>query len=96
MLEAVGCRNQNIANLSVTVKKETNVNTFIPELQKKLNALSGKAVYTVSNSSIAGDDTQLKINLTGADNQTLESMALTIQKPVETCPWISCAGDGRN
>ena len=83
----------NIANLSVTVKKGTDVNAFIPELQMQLNALSSKAVYTVSNSSIAGDDTQLKINLTGADNQTLDSMALSDPKPAETYPWISCAGD---
>jgi multidrug efflux pump subunit AcrB len=82
----------NIANLSVTVKKGTNVNAFIPELQKQLNDLSGKAVYTVSNSSIAGDDTQLKINLTGADNQTLESMALAIRNQLKLVPGLAVQG----
>ncbi|MDQ0199186.1 efflux RND transporter permease subunit [Neobacillus ginsengisoli] len=82
----------NIANLSVTVKKGTDVAAFIPELQKQLNSLSSKAVYTVSNASIAGDDTQLKINLTGADSQTLESMAQTVRNQLKLVPGLAVQG----
>lgn len=82
----------NIANLSVTVKKGTDVAAFIPELQKQLNSLSSKAIYTVSNASIAGDDTQLKINLTGADSQTLESMAQTVRNQLKLVPGLAVQG----
>jgi multidrug efflux pump subunit AcrB len=82
----------NIANLSLTLKKGTDINAFIPELQKQLNALTGKAVYTVSNANIAGDDSQLKINLTGADSQTLETMAKTIRNQLKLIPGLGVQG----
>ena len=82
----------NIANLSVTVKKGTNVNAFIPELQKQLNALSGKAVYTVSNSSIAGDDTQLKINLTGRIIRHWNQWRLPIRNQLKLVPGLAVQG----
>lgn len=82
----------NIANLSLNLKKGTDVITFIPELQKQLNALSGKAVYTVANANIAGDDSQLKINLTGADSQTLETMAQTIRNQLKLVPGLGVQG----
>ncbi|MDP4103463.1 MAG: efflux RND transporter permease subunit [Bacillota bacterium] len=82
----------NIANLSITLKKGTDVNTFIPELLKQLNGFSSKAVYTVSNASIAGDDSQLKINLTGADSQTLETMAQTIRSQLKLIPGLGVIG----
>jgi multidrug efflux pump subunit AcrB len=82
----------NIANLSLTLKKGTDINAFIPELQKQLNALSGKAVYTVSNANIAGDDSQLKINLSGADSQTLETMAQTIRNQLRLIHGLGIQG----
>jgi multidrug efflux pump subunit AcrB len=82
----------NIANLSITVKKGTDVDAFIPNFQKQVNSLSSKAVYTVSNQSIAGDDSQLKINITGSDGQTLESMAQTIRNQLKLVPGLSVQG----
>ncbi|MCM2535965.1 efflux RND transporter permease subunit [Neobacillus pocheonensis] len=82
----------NIANLSVNVKQGTDVAAFTIELQKQLNSLSSKAVYTVSNASMAGDDSQLKINLTGSDSQTLESMAQTIRNQLKLVPGLAVQG----
>lgn len=82
----------NIANLSITVKKDTDVDAFILSLQEQLNTLSSKAVYTVSNQSIAGDDSQLKINLTGADSQTLETMAQALRTKLKLVPGLSVQG----
>jgi multidrug efflux pump subunit AcrB len=82
----------NIANLSLTVKKGTDVDAFMLELQKQFNSLSNKAVYTVSNQSIAGDDSQLKINLTGADSQTLETMAQTIRNQLKLVSGLAVQG----
>ncbi|EIJ83132.1 efflux RND transporter permease subunit [Bacillus methanolicus] len=82
----------NIANISITLKKGTDVNAFISELQKQLNGLSGKAVYTVSNASIAGDDTQLKINLMGADSQKLETLAQTVRNQLKLIPGLAVQG----
>jgi multidrug efflux pump subunit AcrB len=82
----------NIANLSLNVKRGTDIAAFSSKLQKQLNSLSSKAVYTVSNASIAGDDSQLKINLTGADSQTLESMAQTVRNQLKLVPGLAVQG----
>ncbi|MDN3015974.1 efflux RND transporter permease subunit [Paenibacillus sp. BSR1-1] len=82
----------NIANLSIKVKNGTDVNDFIKSLQNQLNSLSSKAVYAVSNQNIAGDDSQLKINLTGSDSQTLETMAQTIRNELKLIPGLSVQG----
>jgi multidrug efflux pump subunit AcrB len=82
----------NIANLSVKVKKGVDVNTFIPDFQAQLNALSSKAIYTVSNSSMASDDTQLKINLTGADSHTLETLTQAVQDKLKLINGLAVAG----
>lgn len=54
--------------------------------------MSGKAVYTVSNASIAGDDTQLKINLMGADSQKLETLAQTVRNQLKLIPGLAVQG----
>ena len=82
----------NIANLSIVVKNGVDVNRFMENLQNQLNSLTSKAVYTVSNLSIAGDDSQLKINLTGADSQTLEGLAQTIRNQLKLVPGLSVQG----
>ncbi|MGG3467161.1 efflux RND transporter permease subunit [Neobacillus pocheonensis] len=82
----------NNANLSIKVKEGNDVDAFIISLQKQLNALSSKAVYAVSNQNIAGDDSQLKINLTGSDSQTLESMAQTMRNELKLVPGLSVQG----
>ncbi|MBM7652342.1 efflux RND transporter permease subunit [Neobacillus cucumis] len=82
----------NIANLSIMVKEGTNINAFISSLQEQLNSLSSKAVFTVSNQNIAGDDSQLNINLSGADSQTLETIAQTIRNELKLVPELSVQG----
>jgi multidrug efflux pump subunit AcrB len=82
----------NIANLSVTVKQGTNVDSFIQSLQKQLTSLSSKAIYTVSNQRMAGDDSQLKINLTGADSGTLENTAQSIRNQLKLVPGLAVQG----
>ncbi|MGG1675564.1 efflux RND transporter permease subunit [Neobacillus sp. NRS-1170] len=82
----------NIANLSIKVKEGIDVNAFIMSLQKQLNASSSKAVFAVSNQNIAGDDSQLKINLTGSDSQTLETIAQTVRNELKLIPGLSVQG----
>jgi multidrug efflux pump subunit AcrB len=82
----------NVANLSITVKQGTEVDAFTKKLQNQLNSLSSKAVYTVSNQSITGDDSQLKINLTGSDSGTLENMAKTIGNRLKLVPGLAVQG----
>ncbi|MCH6268846.1 efflux RND transporter permease subunit [Neobacillus citreus] len=86
----------NIANLSIKVKEGTDVDNFIASLQKQLNAFTSKAVYAVSNQNIAGDDSQLKINLTGSDSQTLETMAQTVRNELKLIPGLSVQGAADN
>lgn len=82
----------NVADLAVTVKPGTDINDFILQLQEQLDSLSSKAIYTVTNQNLAGDDTQLKINLTGSDSHTLEYMANTISNQLKTIPGLAVAG----
>jgi multidrug efflux pump subunit AcrB len=82
----------NIANLSISVKQGVNIDAFVLDLQRQLTSLSTKAIYTVSNKSIAGDDSQLKINLTGADSQTLESTAQTIRNQLKLVSGLAVEG----
>ncbi|OIK10856.1 acriflavine resistance protein B [Bacillus sp. MUM 116] len=82
----------NVANLSIQVKPGTDVNTLILELQNQFNSLSSKAIYTVTNQSISGDDSQLKINLTGSDSHTLEYMAGTIANQLTSVTGLSVQG----
>ncbi|MFD0048004.1 efflux RND transporter permease subunit [Actinomycetes bacterium NPDC127524] len=82
----------NIANLSITVKKGEHPDRFMRQLQKQLQTFSSKAVFTVSNSSIAGDDSQLKINITGADSDALESAAGIIRNKLKLVPGLAVQG----
>ncbi|RXY98854.1 efflux RND transporter permease subunit [Fictibacillus sp. S7] len=79
----------NVANLLVSLKQGTDVNSFMKVLQKQLDARSGKAIYTVTNQRIAGDDSQLKINLTGAAPETLEAMAQSIGQHLSHIPGLA-------
>ncbi|MDN4522963.1 efflux RND transporter permease subunit [Fictibacillus fluitans] len=79
----------NVANLLVSIKPGTNVDSFMKGLQKQLDAHSGKAIYTVTNQRIAGDDSQLKINLTGADTETLEVMGQNIGRRLSHIPGLA-------
>ncbi|SFD76547.1 Multidrug efflux pump subunit AcrB [Bacillus sp. OV194] len=79
----------NVANLFVTVNTDTNLASFIENLQKQLDSIKGKAVYTVTDQRIAGDDSQLKINFTGSDHETLESMAHSIGQKLVRVPGLA-------
>jgi multidrug efflux pump subunit AcrB len=82
----------NVANLSISVKPGTDINDFMIQLKEQLDSLSSKAIYTVTNQNLAGDDTQLKINLTGSDSHTLEYMASTISNQLKPIPGLAVAG----
>lgn len=82
----------NIANIAVSVKKNADINAVIAELQQRLSSLSGSAVCTVTNQNISGDDSQLKINLTGADALTLENTAMLVRNKLMTVKGLSVTG----
>ena len=82
----------NVANLAVTIKPGTVINDFILQLQEQLDSLSSKAIYTVTNQNLAGDDSQLKINLTGSDSHTLEYVAGTIANQLQVIPGLAVEG----
>ncbi|RUS46975.1 efflux RND transporter permease subunit [Cohnella sp. AR92] len=82
----------NVANLSLTLHDKKHLNSFIASLQDSLNRIAGKSVITVSNQNIAGDDSQMKIMLTGADQKTLESAAQTIRTRLASIDGLSVNG----
>lgn len=65
----------NVANLSVVLKNDKDVDSVIKELQKQLPTLSKLVTYTVTSQNISGDDSQMRILFTGSDQATLDNVA---------------------
>lgn len=82
----------NVANLSVSLKPGIKVKDFADQLQNQLNSISSKAIYTVTNQNIAGDDSQLKIYLTGSYPETLNNLASTISNQLKLIPGLAVEG----
>lgn len=82
----------NVANLSLTLHDKKHLNAFIQALQSSLNPIADKSVITVSNQNIAGDDSQMKIMLTGADQPTLEAAAQTLRTRLAAIDGLSVNG----
>jgi multidrug efflux pump subunit AcrB len=83
----------NVANLSVTLKNNKEVNTFITALQTSFSSAPKNVAITVTNQSLAGDDSQIKIMLTGADENTLESAAGLVRVKLADIEGLSVSGE---
>lgn len=82
----------NIANIAVSIKKNADIDNVMAKLQSQLAGLAGSAICTVTNQNIAGDDSQLKIDLSGADAATLEAAAQLIRSKLQQVQGLSVAG----
>ncbi|MCY9667400.1 efflux RND transporter permease subunit [Paenibacillus alginolyticus] len=82
----------NVGNLSVSLKNKNEVSSFITAMQSSLSSDSGKAAITVTNQNIAGDDSQIKIMLSGADEKTLEDAAQLVRSKLANIDGLSVAG----
>ncbi|WP_047154624.1 efflux RND transporter permease subunit [Aneurinibacillus tyrosinisolvens] len=82
----------HVANMVVTVKSGVDMDGFITELQGELRSLRGDAIYTVTNRNIGGDDSKLKVMVTGADRATLENTAQLIRGKLQLVPGLSVEG----
>ncbi|ACT00364.1 efflux RND transporter permease subunit [Paenibacillus sp. JDR-2] len=82
----------NVANLSIQLKDKKSVKAIIPSLQSDLNKVSGQGAITVTNQNIAGDDSTIKIMLTGADQLTLEKTAAQVRAKLVQIPGLSVTG----
>ncbi|MCZ8517610.1 efflux RND transporter permease subunit [Paenibacillus filicis] len=80
------------ANLVAGLKANANIDAVISKLRSKLWALQSNAKFTVANRNISGDDSQLKIIVTGADAKELDSVARKIRRQLETVPGLSVDG----
>ena len=83
---------QNIANVSVGINDQTDIDVFVEKLRKQLGSLSTNAVYTVSNQNISGDDSKLKVILTGADQRELAAAAISVRSKLQMIPGLSIEG----
>ncbi|SFE63657.1 Multidrug efflux pump subunit AcrB [Bacillus sp. OV194] len=82
----------NIANVTVGIKPETDPDAFIKQLRQQFTLLSTSAVYTVSNQAISGDDSRLKVILTGADHKDLNKAAILARNKLQMIPGLSVEG----
>lgn len=83
---------QNIANISVVVKDTTDIDLFVEKLRNQLGVLSTTAVYTVSNQNISGDDSRLKVILSGTDQRKLEAASILVRSKLQMIPGLSIEG----
>lgn len=82
----------NVANLSLALHDQRHLNAYIQSLQHTLDPVAGSSVITVSNQNIAGDDAQMKITLTGGDQQTLDQAAQAIREKLAAMDGLSVDG----
>ncbi|MFB9328706.1 efflux RND transporter permease subunit [Paenibacillus aurantiacus] len=82
----------NVANLSVALKDKQAVDTAIAELQSALSPVAEHATITVTNQSLAGDDSLIKITLAGSDQQTLDQSAQVARTKLAAIPGLAVAG----
>ncbi|HWI48132.1 MAG TPA: efflux RND transporter permease subunit, partial [Rummeliibacillus sp.] len=83
---------QNIANISVGIKDQTDIDVFVEKLRNQLGLLSTTAVYTVSNQNISGDDSRLKVILSGEDQRDLEAASILARSKLQMIPGLSIEG----
>lgn len=83
---------QNIANISVGINDQNDIDLFVEQLRNQLGSLSTNAVYTVSNQNISGDDSKLKVILTGADQRELAAAAISVRSKLQMIPGLSIEG----
>jgi multidrug efflux pump subunit AcrB len=82
----------HIANMVLTVKPNVDLDHFLSELQTKLRSIRGDAIYTATNRNIAGDDSKLKVFLTGRDRATLENTAQLLKGKLQLISGLSVEG----
>ncbi|PGM58203.1 efflux RND transporter permease subunit [Bacillus sp. AFS053548] len=82
----------NIANLSLSIRKNADKTRMSSQLQKQLDTIKSSAIYTVTDKSISGDDSLLKINLIGADSQTLENLSRSVGNRLKLIPGLAVQG----
>lgn len=82
----------NVANIAVSVSKKADAGTVVDRLRKQLAAVSGTAVLTVTDQNIAGDDSQVKIYLSGSDADTLDQAASLVRSKLQLVENISVEG----
>jgi multidrug efflux pump subunit AcrB len=87
---------QNIANISVGIKAQTDTDAFVKQLRQQITSLSTSAVYTVSNQNISGDDSRLKVILTGADQSELNKAAILVRSKLQMIPGLSIEGSAND
>ncbi len=83
---------QNVANISVGINDQTDIDLFVEKLRKQLGSLSTSAVFTVSNQNISGDDSRLKVILSGADHRELEAASILVRSKLQMIPGLSIEG----
>jgi multidrug efflux pump subunit AcrB len=89
-------QSDNVANIAVSINKSSDIKSVMVMLEQQLANLSGSAICTVTNQNISGDDSQMKINLSGADALTLDQTAKIIRSKLQVVQGLSVAGSAND
>jgi multidrug efflux pump subunit AcrB len=83
----------NVANVYVTPKEGVNVERLTNKINNDIKQLSTNAVYTVSNQQIAGDDSRVRIVLSGATPNVLSKTANLLKSKLQMIKGLQIYGE---
>ncbi|MGE6257005.1 efflux RND transporter permease subunit [Heyndrickxia sporothermodurans] len=84
----------NVANVYVTPKQGVNMDDLMAKINDDMKRLSTKAIYTVSNQQIAGDDSRVRLILSGGDQNELMKAANVVKNKMQTIKGLQIYGEG--
>ncbi|MBM7646636.1 multidrug efflux pump subunit AcrB [Scopulibacillus daqui] len=83
----------NVANVYVTPKKDVSADHLIHKINQDIKQLSNDAVFTVSSQQIAGDDSRVRIVLTGPNKNELIRAANHLKSKMQMIKGFQLNGD---
>ncbi|MGE8203199.1 efflux RND transporter permease subunit [Heyndrickxia sp. NPDC080065] len=84
----------NVANVYVTPEQGVNMDDLIEKINDDLTRLSSTANYTVSNQQIAGDDSRVRLVLSGGNQNDLSKAANVLKSNLQTIKGLQIYGEG--
>ncbi|WP_261305230.1 efflux RND transporter permease subunit [Paenibacillus andongensis] len=76
------------AQMNVVLKRKSEENSFIHDMQHHIASLPMRSSITISNQNISGDDARTTLRVVGADAETLNHIADLISAKLKLVPGI--------
>ncbi|MBS4196918.1 efflux RND transporter permease subunit [Lederbergia citri] len=84
----------NVANVYVTPQQGVDMNGLISEIKDEIKRLSTSSIITVSNQQIAGDDSRVRLVLSGSGQNELIKAAGNLKSKLQNIEGLQIYGEG--